>query len=233
MKYYAHIDGQQRGPYTLEELHSAGVTPDTYVWTKGMQDWMPAGQVPDICRYFRQHLGGQFPAPSANGLHDPAQSADAGTPSIHSVTPSPKQPAKEEEPLPPVSPDEPITDEVNGQKLKTWQVMQRINEQYEQIHGQATQEEEQRMETEPPHASVPMILFAIICFPLTGLIALALYLRSRRTWKEATDQAKEADPQWTRSARHYSYALAHGCRMMTLISYFLGVILYAALAYLL
>ena len=38
-----------------------GVRPDTYVWCKGMDDWMPADEVPDICRYFRQRLSGTLP----------------------------------------------------------------------------------------------------------------------------------------------------------------------------
>ncbi|MDE5791623.1 MAG: GYF domain-containing protein [Muribaculaceae bacterium] len=56
MKYFAMIDGTRRGPYTLEELHSAGVTPDTYVWCKGMADWEKAEEVADICRFYRQRI---------------------------------------------------------------------------------------------------------------------------------------------------------------------------------
>ena len=50
------IDGSRRGPFTLEELHSAGVTPDTYVWCKGMDDWEKAEDVADICRFYRQRI---------------------------------------------------------------------------------------------------------------------------------------------------------------------------------
>lgn len=55
-KFYAFIDGEQKGPYRLEELAGAGVRPSTYVWTKGMPDWQKAEEVPEICRLFRQHL---------------------------------------------------------------------------------------------------------------------------------------------------------------------------------
>lgn len=50
------IDGIRRGPFTLEELHSAGVTPDTYVWCKDMADWEKAEDVADICRFYRQRI---------------------------------------------------------------------------------------------------------------------------------------------------------------------------------
>lgn len=56
MKYFAFIDGEQRGPFDLEQLIEAGVRPSTYVWCKGMDDWHRADEVPEICRLLRQHL---------------------------------------------------------------------------------------------------------------------------------------------------------------------------------
>ncbi len=50
------IDGERRGPLTLDALHEEGVGPDTYVWTKGMSDWEKAADVADICRYYRQRI---------------------------------------------------------------------------------------------------------------------------------------------------------------------------------
>lgn len=55
-KYFAFIDGEQRGPYDLKQLTSAGVRPSTYVWCKDMDDWHRADEVPEICDLFRQHL---------------------------------------------------------------------------------------------------------------------------------------------------------------------------------
>ena len=52
------IDGRQIGPIALEEVVDAGVRPDTYVWAKGMPDWVQASEVPDICRFFRLRLAG-------------------------------------------------------------------------------------------------------------------------------------------------------------------------------
>lgn len=56
MRYFVMKDGEQCGPYRVEELETAGVTPETYVWCKGMADWQQAGEVADICRYFRNLL---------------------------------------------------------------------------------------------------------------------------------------------------------------------------------
>lgn len=56
MKYFVMIDGHQQGPYSLEDLPSAGVGPKTYIWCKGMDDWKQAGELPDVCRLFRNRL---------------------------------------------------------------------------------------------------------------------------------------------------------------------------------
>ncbi len=62
MKYFAMIEGRQYGPMQLEDMVREGVRPDTYVWCKGMPDWVQASEVPDICRYFRQRLSGTLPS---------------------------------------------------------------------------------------------------------------------------------------------------------------------------
>ena len=65
MKYFAMIGGHQYGPMELDEMVREGVRPDTYVWCKGMTDWIQASEVPDICRYFRQRLSGTLPSQKA------------------------------------------------------------------------------------------------------------------------------------------------------------------------
>lgn len=55
-KYYAMIDGERKGPFSLEELPAAGVRPSTYIWCKGMSDWQKAEENADVCRLFRNHL---------------------------------------------------------------------------------------------------------------------------------------------------------------------------------
>lgn len=70
-KYYAMIDGEQKGPFSLEELPRAGVRPSTYIWCKGMADWQKAEENADVCRLFRNHLYDiMHPAPSSEIKQD-------------------------------------------------------------------------------------------------------------------------------------------------------------------
>lgn len=55
-KYYAFIDGDQKGPFTLDQLIEIGVHPSTYVWSKDMADWERADSVEEIRNRFRNHI---------------------------------------------------------------------------------------------------------------------------------------------------------------------------------
>jgi len=49
MSQYYYTDGRERfGPYTLEELNGRGLTRETLVWKDGLQDWIPAAQLPEL-----------------------------------------------------------------------------------------------------------------------------------------------------------------------------------------
>ena len=37
--YYYVNDGKSVGPYSLEELMKQPITPNTFVWTKGLVNW--------------------------------------------------------------------------------------------------------------------------------------------------------------------------------------------------
>ena len=49
---YAIIDGRQQGPLSLGEvveyIRKGVITPQTYIWKQGMQNWLPAEQVSDL-----------------------------------------------------------------------------------------------------------------------------------------------------------------------------------------
>ena len=62
---------------TLTELLKAGVRPTTYVWCKGMPDWQPAAEVPDICRAMRRALAGLDPETGAERNAESADDSDA------------------------------------------------------------------------------------------------------------------------------------------------------------
>ncbi|MBO5893868.1 MAG: DUF4339 domain-containing protein [Alistipes sp.] len=49
---YAVIEGRQQGPFSLGEvveyIRKGVITPQTYIWKQGMQNWLPAEQVGDL-----------------------------------------------------------------------------------------------------------------------------------------------------------------------------------------
>ena len=76
-KYYAMIDGEQKGPFLLEELPAAGVRPSTYIWCKGMPDWQKAEDNAEVCRLFRNHLYDlMHPAPGDIPVEKPTSSGN-------------------------------------------------------------------------------------------------------------------------------------------------------------
>lgn len=65
-RWFAMLDGQQVGPYTVETLISMGLKPNTPVWRAGMADWADASTQPEIMRHF-----GQTPPPRNNFAGNP------------------------------------------------------------------------------------------------------------------------------------------------------------------
>lgn len=47
-KYYLVIDGKQEGPFSVEEIASMAITPDTLVWCSGMGSWTEAKNVDEL-----------------------------------------------------------------------------------------------------------------------------------------------------------------------------------------
>jgi hypothetical protein len=48
MKYYIAENGQQAGPFELNELLQHGLTVNSLVWCEGMANWTSASQVPEL-----------------------------------------------------------------------------------------------------------------------------------------------------------------------------------------
>ncbi|RRB01204.1 CD225/dispanin family protein [Larkinella rosea] len=84
MKQYYYLEGnQQLGPFTLEELRSKPIKPDTKVWTQGLPDWVAASTVPEI----NEWLSGA-PVPPYNPSLPPVQGQPASRPFQESYTPN-------------------------------------------------------------------------------------------------------------------------------------------------
>ena len=61
-EYYYLEGNEQRGPVGIDQLKSVGLTPDTMVWTEGMDDWKPAKEVEELTNL----LKAPPPAPSTS-----------------------------------------------------------------------------------------------------------------------------------------------------------------------
>lgn len=67
-KYFIIINGQQSGPFSLEELFDRHITSETLVWAEGMQNWTPAWEIEEL----KDILRGIDPRSSAyNGTTTP------------------------------------------------------------------------------------------------------------------------------------------------------------------
>lgn len=158
-KYYAIIDGEQKGPFSLEELPSAGVRPSTYIWCKGMPDWQKAEENADVCRLFRNHLYDLMHPGAAAQAAQPDDVANADD----RWKVQPDQPSG-----PPPTRFDRYLQETGQNPLPT------------------LDEIEQRKDTSSPPVS--MIGYAwlvtILCCPPTGIVALVYAYKSKSTWKK-------------------------------------------------
>lgn len=65
MEIFIHINGQQQGPYTPEQIRELSIAPDTPVWYQGLADWTPAGIAPATKDLFIDGTDGRVNAPAA------------------------------------------------------------------------------------------------------------------------------------------------------------------------
>lgn len=179
-KYYAMIDGERRGPFTLEELPEAGVRPSTYIWCKGMEDWQKAEDNADVCRLFRNHLYDKM-HPEDSSLTTPLQNGQASTEDSNN-------PWK-------VSPDNP--DKHYPTKY----------DRYLQETGQdplptLEEIEAKKDKTIPPVSMIgyAWIVTIFFCLPL-GIVALVYAYKSKNAWK---DGKNEESHEYSRLAKMWT-----------------------------
>lgn len=152
-KYYAMIDGEQKGPFSLEELPEAGVRPSTYIWCKGMADWQKAEDNADVCRLFRNHLY-DIMHPGDQRVFNSTEELDK-----YKIQPdAPKDPHR--------SRFDRYLQETGNDPLPT----------IEEI-------EAQKDTTTPPVSMIGYAwLVTILCFFPTGIVALVFAYKSKKAW---------------------------------------------------
>ena len=69
--YFYSINGNQKGPVSLEGLKAAKIDKDTLVWRDGFDDWQEAGSVPELIGLFSESAPAAEPisqqGPSSSG----------------------------------------------------------------------------------------------------------------------------------------------------------------------
>lgn len=80
--YYITPNNEQKGPVEACMLASCGVDSNTMVWTEGMANWMPAGQIPDLAFYINTTSSGSSTSgstpPPFNRAYSQQSSGQAG-----------------------------------------------------------------------------------------------------------------------------------------------------------
>lgn len=157
-KYYAMIDGRQQGPFSLEELPSAGVRPSTYIWCKGMPDWQKAEENADVCRLFRNHL--------YDVMH-PSQTIQPVSDATNGVSDD-KWKVRPDEPHGPYpSRFDGFLQQAGEEPLPTLEDI-----------------EKQKDKSVPPPSMVGYAwLVTIFCCVPTGIVALVFAYKSKKSWK--------------------------------------------------
>lgn len=59
MKIWIYLDGQQQGPFTMEELLDKPVDENTKVWFEGLPKWYPAGTLEQLKPLFDGTMAGK------------------------------------------------------------------------------------------------------------------------------------------------------------------------------
>lgn len=65
-QYYLSVNGQQLGPFEVNQLIPNGMTQNTMVWTNGMPSWAPASSVPELAQLFMAPPASSVPPFGAN-----------------------------------------------------------------------------------------------------------------------------------------------------------------------
>jgi len=91
MEFYLIRNGQQVGPFSLEELANQGITAETEVWTQGMADWQQAGDVPALTTLLQQQQFNKHQADATTPIGTPYDNAITNNQQTYN-TPPPRRP---------------------------------------------------------------------------------------------------------------------------------------------
>ena len=79
MKYFIYKDKEQKGPFSLEELESQGISSETLIWHDGMPQWLPAWQVDEVRNLLSSN---KMPPPPPNEVSGEKHLSETGYPNM-------------------------------------------------------------------------------------------------------------------------------------------------------
>jgi uncharacterized membrane protein YciS (DUF1049 family) len=56
MEYFIYVNGQNQGPYSAQRLMEMGISPDTMVWSREVNQWVKASIVPELRQMFEARM---------------------------------------------------------------------------------------------------------------------------------------------------------------------------------
>lgn len=71
--YYIHVDGSHKGPFTIEQLITERIRPETMVWRAGLSGWIQASNLPEIAAAVERAMESEL-----NGINN-----ESGVPAEH------------------------------------------------------------------------------------------------------------------------------------------------------
>ena len=90
--YYSHNGTDQLGPFSIDDLRSKGLTPQTLIWHEGLPGWKPAGEVAELASLFRAASPSQTPGHQPYAA-SPAQQQSQYQPQYQSYPAQPQPPS--------------------------------------------------------------------------------------------------------------------------------------------
>ena len=175
--YWINHNGQQQGPFTIEELKRLELSDKAYVWFNGLSDWVKIGEVPE--------LAGLLYEPPTASAADVSVDTDPVVPEIPEapieqppMTPpygDPQPPYGAQPPFgpqPPFGAESPMPDYASGQPMQ--QMPLGVNPEYASMPTQLPPEE---MPKCPPSNLWWAIGTTVLCCLPLGIAAIFMSMK--------------------------------------------------------
>lgn len=183
MEYWTIIDDRHAGPFTVDELISMGITPDTPVWTSGLPDWVEAHEIAELRAAIElrdKAVAPQEPMPAPQP--QPVAPQPAATP--HPVV-EPQQPS--EQPQPAVEP---------ARAYQAPQPQYQAPQYPEQPRWEWQQPAVKPDEPCPPAYLAWSIIVTILCCQVLGIVAIICSAQTKQAYNRGNLAKAKKMSEW-------------------------------------